>query len=35
MCFGPEKYASGEWFSARAALSSVVAFETKVLDNIF
>ena len=28
MCFGPEKYASGVWFSARAAKSSVAAFET-------
>ena len=27
MCFGREKYAPGEWFWARAAQSSVVAFE--------
>ena len=26
MCFGPEKYASGKWFWARAAKSSAVAF---------
>ena len=27
MCFGPEKYAPGEWLWARAAKSYVLAFE--------